>query len=231
VEDVHPDETDPPLGVLPLGGRTPLVFELLHGIPLYLHALRALVQVVPDAVLTAPADATERVRAEVERAHLEVRVLAEPDWWDVVRRAPGRGLLVHDALCPLASPEFLASVCRLAANRPDVSVAASRPVTDTVKTAVEGRIQGTIDREGLVALTSPILIAAPALAAAVGAGDRPGLDDFSSLLVWLRALGPVELVTAPSLARRVDDASAVNLLECVDELDRTMRAAIPDHAP
>jgi hypothetical protein len=41
-----------------------------------------------------------------------------------------------------------------------------------------------------------------------------------ALVAWLRERGPVELVTAPSLARRVDDASAVNLLECVDELRR-----------
>jgi hypothetical protein len=49
------------------------------------------------------------------------------------------------------------------------------------------------------------------------------VDDFARLAAWLRARGPVELVRAPSLARRVDDASAVNLLECVDELARRVR--------
>jgi hypothetical protein len=215
--------------VVPLGGRGPLVYEVLHGVPLYLHALRALAQVVREPALTAPVDDLDRVRAEVEQAGLPIRVLAEPDWWDVVRRSPERDLLVHDALCPLTSPEFLTSVCGLAASRPGVSVAASRAVTDTVKTAVDGRIQGTIDREGLVALSSPVLISASVLGTAVGAGESPALDDFSGLLTWLRTRGPVELVTAPSLARRVDDASAVHLLECVDELDRTLRAATPDH--
>jgi hypothetical protein len=46
------------------------------------------------------------------------------------------------------------------------------------------------------------------------------LSNFGELLSWLRGRGPVELVKGPSLARRVDDASAVNLLECVDEVGR-----------
>ena len=50
-------------------------------------------------------------------------------------------------------------------------------------------------------------------------GSTP-IADVVALVAWLRERGPVELVTAPSLARRVDDASAVNLLECVDELSR-----------
>jgi hypothetical protein len=93
-------------------------------------------------------------------------------------------------------------------------------VTDTVKTVVDERIHGTIDREGLAALIAPVLVAAPVLHGAVVAGDEPPLADFGELLGWLRARGPVELVKGPSLARRVDDASAVNLLECVDEVGR-----------
>ena len=43
------------------------------------------------------------------------------------------------------------------------------------------------------------------------------------LVGWLRERGPVELVVAPAIARRVDDASAVNLLESIDELGRRVR--------
>ena len=62
------------------------------------------------------------------------------------------GLLVHDALCPLASTDFIRGVRQQAAASPELSVLAYRPVTDTVKTVVDSRIQGTIDREGLAAL-------------------------------------------------------------------------------
>ena len=37
------------------------------------------------------------------------------------------------------------------------------------------------------------------------------------------SLRPVELLTAPAIARRVDDVGAVHLLEAVDELGRQLR--------
>jgi hypothetical protein len=135
----------------------------------------------------------------------------------------GAGLLVHDALCPLASTDFIRDVRLAAAATPGVSVLAYRPVTDTVKTVVDSRIQGTIDREGLAALVSPAVVAPAVVSAALADDDLPPIDDFVRLAGWLRARGVVDLVRAPSLARRVDDASSVNLLECVDELSRSVR--------
>ena len=134
-------------------------------------------------------------------------MVAQEEWWAAA--GTERALLVHDALCPLASAEFLTS---MAGHSGPGSVVAFRPVTDTVKTAVDGAIQGTIDRESLAAVTSPVLVAAAAL------DGEPPLGDFARLVGWLRERGPVELVVAPAIARRVDDASAVNLLESIDEL-------------
>ena len=71
-------------------------------------------------------------------------------------------LLVHDPLCPLTSAEFLAEVRRAGHHKPGVSLAAFRPVTDTVKTVVDERIHGTIAREGLAALLAPVLVVRPA---------------------------------------------------------------------
>lgn len=211
-------------GVLALAGRGDLPFASLHRVPLYLHALRALVDASSeDVVLVVGADDRPRVRDEVARTGLSVRVLTEATWWAHLRRERPGSLLVHDSLCPLASAEFLASVRRGSAMHPEVSRVAFRPVTDTVKTVVDERIQGTIDREGLAALISPCLVASTVLAAAVAADDEPPLHDFAELVGWLRQRGPVELVKGPSLARRVDDASAVNLLECVDEIARRVR--------
>jgi 2-C-methyl-D-erythritol 4-phosphate cytidylyltransferase len=206
-----------------VAGREDLPFALLHGVPLYLHALRSLVAASPEGVsVVVTADHEDRVRGEVLDAGLSVPVLGGDTWWsDAGPRLRG-SLLVHDPLCPLTSREFLAEVRRTGHENPGVSLAAFRPVTDTVKTVVDERIHGTIDREGLAALIAPVLIAAQVLRDAVAAADEPPLENFGELLGWLRSRGPVELVKGPSLARRVDDASAVNLLECVDEVGRSV---------
>ena len=203
------------------GGRLP--FSLLHRRPLYLHALEALAASgAAEIVVAVDEPELPRVAREVGRAGLRAEVVAGDAWWGRVRDA-STGLLVHDALCPLTSAEFLRDVRRDAAARPLVSRVAYRPVTDTVKTVVAERIQGTIDREGLAALVSPVVVSPGVLTAAAASGDAPPIHDFSRLVAWLRDRGEVELVRAPSLARRVDDASAVNLLECVDELARRVR--------
>ncbi|MDR7255542.1 2-C-methyl-D-erythritol 4-phosphate cytidylyltransferase [Nocardioides sp. BE266] len=219
-------------GVLAMAGRDGLPFASLHKAPLYLHALRSLAASgAAELVVAVDVADLDRVVREVRHAGLDAEVRAGSGWWDDLQaRDTSAGLLVHDALCPLASADFLRSV-RTGADRPDASVLAYRPVTDTVKTVVDSRIQGTIDREGLAALVSPAVIAPDVLAAAVAADERPPVDDFARLAGWLRDRGRVELVRAPSLARRVDDASSVNLLECVDELARrTRREPVSDAA-
>jgi 2-C-methyl-D-erythritol 4-phosphate cytidylyltransferase len=211
----------PAHAVLAVAGPDDLPFALLHGVPLYLHALRSLVAASPEGVsVVVGPEREDRVRAEVTDAGFCVPVLDRASWWALAGPRLRGSLLVHDPLCPLTSAEFLTEVRRTGHANPGVSLAAFRPVTDTVKTVVDERIQGTIDREGLAALIAPVLIAAPVLSGAVAAGDEPPLGNFGELLSWLRARGPVELVKGPSLARRVDDESAVNLLECVDEVGR-----------
>ncbi len=203
-------------GVLSLLGHASLGFETLHGEPLFVHALRALADALggePLVVVRRPDVA--RVAADVTRTGLAARVVAEEDWWEAA--GASHHLLVHDALCPLASAEFLMAV---AARAGTGSVVGFRPVTDTVKTAVDGAIQGTIDRESLAAVTSPVLVAVDTLDA------EPPLADFARLVGWLRERGPVDLVAAPAIARRVDDESAVNLLESIDELGRRVRPEV-----
>jgi 2-C-methyl-D-erythritol 4-phosphate cytidylyltransferase len=213
----------PAHAVLAVAGRDDLPFAPLHGVPLYLHALRSLVAASPEGVsVVVGAEHEHRVRDELTVAGLSTPVLASATWWAETGPKLTGSLLVHDPLCPLTSTEFLAEVRRAGHHKPGVSLAAFRPVTDTVKTVVDERIHGTIDREGLAALIAPVLIAAPVLRGAVAAGDEPPLSNFGELLGWLRSRGPVELVKGPSLARRVDDASAVNLLECVDEVGRSV---------
>lgn len=211
--------------LLAMAGRGRLPYASLHRSPLYLHALQALAGAGGhDVVVTVDEADRVRVTDEVRRAGVVADVRVGAGWWDRVRESDGAaGLLVHDALCPLASADFIRGLRRDADLDPESSLLAYRPVTDTVKTVLDSRIHGTIDREGLAALVSPAVVAPGVLIAASEADDRPPVHDFAQLAAWLRARGRVELVRAPSLARRVDDASAVNLLECVDELARRVR--------
>lgn len=215
--------------VLALAGRGRLPYAQLHKVPLYLHALKALAGSGDLAVVVAVDEADRaRVDAEVRHSGVSAEIRVGSGWWEHLRSCDlGAGLLVHDPLCPLASTDFIRDVRLQAAASAEVSVLAYRPVTDTVKTVVDSRIQGTIDREGLAALASPAVMAPRLLAVAMEEGDPPPIDDFARLAGWLRARGEVELVRAPSLARRVDDVSSVNLLECVDELARSVRRERP----
>ncbi|HET7431492.1 MAG TPA: 2-C-methyl-D-erythritol 4-phosphate cytidylyltransferase [Nocardioides sp.] len=206
--------------VVPLEGRGPLVYEVLHGRPLYVTAVRHVLDVAPDAVVLVSAGQRARVVEDLAAAGLRAPVLDAEQWWASLAAGAARALLVHDPLCPLAPPDLMARVCGQDAG---TSVAAVRPVTDTVKVAEAGRITGTIDRQTLAAVASPLLVAAPVLARALAAGDRPPLDDVARLVAWMRERGPVELLTAPAIARRVDDVGAVHLLEAVDELGRQLR--------
>jgi 2-C-methyl-D-erythritol 4-phosphate cytidylyltransferase len=149
-------------------------------------------------------------------------VCAEGDW------SPGTGpVLVHDPLCPLTPPEFLRSVVAAGAGAAPRPTMAFRPVTDTVKIADDSRIRGTVDRDTLAALSSPALLTRGLLERARAAGSgRPPLHEVTALLAWMRRHGEVELVRAPSMARRVDDESAVLVLQCVDELGRRTRTEL-----
>lgn len=208
--------------LLVVSGRAEVAFLEIHGETLFAHALRALAEAVPGRVLVA-VDAADRVRAEreVRRLRADATVRTGDSWWDVVRAAPGPGLLVHDVLCPLTPADFVAAVSRAADLDRDLPVAAYRPVTDTLKVVVDGQIEGTLDRETVVVLTSPVVVPDRALAAL---DEAPPVDDFVALAAFLRRRGELELVKAPSLGRRVDDSRAVHLLESVDEVARRVRA-------
>jgi 2-C-methyl-D-erythritol 4-phosphate cytidylyltransferase len=202
-------------------GRAEVAFLEIHGETLFVHALRALGEAVPGRVLVA-VDADHRVRAEreVRRLRADAVVLADGSWWDVVRASPERGLVVHDVLCPLTPAEFIATASRAADLDRRLPVAAFRPVTDTLKVVVEGQIEGTLDRETVVVLTSPVVLPDLFLA---DLEEPPPVDDFAALATFLRRSGELELVKAPSLGRRVDDPRAVHLLESMDEVARRVR--------
>lgn len=204
-------------GVLALTGRGRLPELTLHGTTLLAHGLRTLQEAVTGPVV-AVVDDDQRHRAAATLPS-EVQLL-DPQGWPTAELLTSETIVVHDPLCPLVPVGFMVELIALARANPGAAHAAFRPVTDTVKTVRESLIEGTIDREGLAAITAPVVLSARRLAV----GDAPPADDFAHLVAWLRSRGPVELVKGPSLGRRVDDAGSVGLLECVDEVGRRVRA-------
>jgi len=212
-----------------------LAFQELYGVPLYSHALRALIEAAGPVLVAVDDSDLRRVRAEVERWQLPADVLTLEACWPAVGESPGGALLVHDALCPLVTSEFLTSMVRRSWEQPTVSFVAVRAVTDTLKAVVDGHIQKTIDRDGLATVTSPLVV--PNEVLGESAGKRPPLADFVAMVDWLRDRGEVQLVRAPSLGRRVENARSIHLLECMDEVGRRVRAeaghssSVPEDRP
>lgn len=205
------------VGVVPLEGRGSLPFVDLHHEPLFLHAVRALVDVEPlggHVVVTAEPTQVAEAAALLERADLDVPVQDADRWW--ARLTGPLTVVLHDPLCPLVPTWFL-SGC-LAPGQPDGALVAFRPVTDTIKTVIDERIVDTLDRDRFGIVTSPVVFDHD------GDGERPApTADFAALATWLRERAQVRLRKAPSLGRRVDDPSAVNLLECMDEMAHAVR--------
>ncbi|WP_435746403.1 2-C-methyl-D-erythritol 4-phosphate cytidylyltransferase [Nocardioides sp. SYSU DS0663] len=126
----------------------------------------------------------------------------------------GEPVVLHDALCPMTPPDFIAA-CLARAVEQDVVVVGTRPVTDTVKQVADGSVGPTVDRAGLRAVTSPVVLPAGVVARL----EALPSTDFAELVQDLRARFPVELADAPPAARRVADEDDVRLLEALTAPD------------
>lgn len=172
------------LGLVLEADRGALPFALIHGEPLVAAAAWALGEAgvtLVDATVT----------------------------WDGLARAD-EPLVLHDALCPMTPPDFIAA-CLARAVAADGVVVGVRPVTDTVKEIVDGMIGDTLDRDALVAVASPIALPASVVAALDG---LPSVDPVA-LVGALRERFEVELVEAPPAGRRVGSLDDVLLLEAL----------------
>jgi 2-C-methyl-D-erythritol 4-phosphate cytidylyltransferase len=129
--------------------------------------------------------------------------------WDAVIDA-GTPFVLHDALCPMTPPAFLAS-CVAHADASSVVTVGVRPVTDTVKQLRDGLVGDTVDRTSLVQVVSPIVLPAAVVAALDGVPD----GDFAELVAALAERFPVETLEAPAEARRVADEADLRVLEAL----------------
>ena len=115
----------------------------------------------------------------------------------------------------MTPPAFLAACLERAreTGRPVVGV---RPVTDTVKVVADGRPVGrgeTLDRDGLLAVASPLVI--PAAVAGI-AGAMAVAPTSPGLVADLAAAGhAVETLEAPPEGRRVSSPDDVRLLDAL----------------
>jgi hypothetical protein len=174
----------PSLGVVLEQDRGSLPFALVHGEPLVACAAWAL----------GEADVT--------------LVDAGTPWSSVV--AGGEPVVLHDPLCPLTPPGFIAGCVAYAAETGQVVVAV-RPVTDTVKAVEDGFVGATLDRDGLLQVCSPVVLPAEVVAALMG---PPGSDLFG-LVTQLSAEFGVTPVEAPPAARRIQNEDDLRLLEAL----------------
>ncbi|MBA2954472.1 hypothetical protein GON03_09070 [Nocardioides sp. MAH-18] len=175
------DEPTPALGTVVDEGRGRLPYALIHGEALVAAAAWAL----GEAGVT-PVDTGTPWRAVAEA---------------------GEPFVLHDPLCPMTPPDFIATCVERAVEHACVVVGV-RPVTDTVKVVEGGVVGETVDREGLVAVASPIVLP-PAVLEQL---QEPPATDFVELVTELRRRFPVELVEAPPSARRVGSEDDVRLL-------------------
>ena len=177
-------DVPPALGMILDEERGSLPYALIHGEPLVACAAWAL----GEAGVT-PLDAGLR--------------------WSSVRGA-GEPLVLHDPLCPMTPVDFIAECVRRAL-ADDAVVVGTRPVTDTVKVLADGLVGDTVDREGLRALASPVVLPPSVVAAMV---DAP-THDLVGLVTGLARSHRVVLVEAPASARRVSSLDDLLLLEAL----------------
>ena len=161
-----------PLGIVPTDARGSLPYALVHGESLVAAASWALSS------------------AEVELFDYLVPFEAVQD--------ADRALVIHDPLCPLTPAAFIEEAVA-ECERTGAVVVGVRPVTDTVKEYDGTRLGATVDREGLVCITSPVVLPA----AVVAALDHLDTDDLPALVAQLSQRFPVRHLPAPALGRRI----------------------------
>jgi len=134
--------------------------------------------------------------------------------WPSVQ-ALGTTVVLHDPLCPLVAASVLAGA--VADSATGQVIVGSRPVTDTVKAVTHETVQGSVDRELVVEIASPVVLP-PAVVA--GLSDWPAVSDFPALVTSLLERFPVRFVEVPPLGRRVTDEDALFVLTRMAELQR-----------
>lgn len=207
---------------MPLLGRSPLACRSYDGRALFLSAVDALATVAHPPVVVLSDDVQAAHAGDALARYSFVVDLAEiPRDEDRLRAVAGNAgvVVLHDPLCPLVSPASLRQLLRTWV--PGTATVAVRPVVDTVKAASGGVISGTVDRDGLRIVTSPIVLPAALFCDVPDLSET--LGDFGTLVQWLRSRCAVVLPVAPSASRRIEDVSSMRLVSAIDAVGHRLR--------
>jgi 2-C-methyl-D-erythritol 4-phosphate cytidylyltransferase len=121
-------------------------------------------------------------------------------------------VVIHDPLCPGVSTASMRWLIEFWS--PGTVTVAVRPVVDTVKAVDDGVVAGTLNREGLRMISSPLVMPADRIAAMPQLVER--LADLASLVATLRRACEMVLVPVDPSSGRIQDPSSVALLEALD---------------
>lgn len=138
--------------------------------------------------------------------------------WELVAER-GEAVLLHDPLCPMTPPSFLAR-CADRAGVEDRIIVGVRPVTDTVKVVRDQTLGETVDRDALLAICSPVVLPPSVVEDLFAAGGPLPATDFLELVATLRERygdERVEFVEAPPEARRVGSDEDIAVLAALTE--------------
>lgn len=147
-----------------LGGGRPKQFRMVGGVPLLVFTLRVLARVreVEGIVVAAPPEAVEVTRRLLQR-HRIPRVVdvvpggrerQESVWLALQAIPPDAAMIVvHDAVRPFITGSLVQRV--IAEARRHGAAICGLPVLETVKQVREGRVEATVDREGLWLVQTP----------------------------------------------------------------------------
>ncbi|MET0998852.1 MAG: 2-C-methyl-D-erythritol 4-phosphate cytidylyltransferase [Marmoricola sp.] len=188
------DEIPEPLGVVPIDGRGSLPFALVHG----------------ESLVAAASWALTPAGAKLFDYGVSFAGVQDAE----------QMLVIHDPLCPLTPAAFIEEAIE-ESRRTGAVVVGVRPVTDTVKEydagqdPTPGRLGGTLDRDELMCVTSPVVLPASVVAAL----DDLVLDDLAELVADLSRRFPVRHLPAPALGRRIVDEDDLDVLSAFSATD------------
>jgi 2-C-methyl-D-erythritol 4-phosphate cytidylyltransferase len=191
-----------------LGRRTPKQFLRVGAAPILALTLRHFIRhpAVRGVVVAAPAAHVARTRRLVGRAGgRRVSVVSggatrqESVWLALQAAPPAELVLVHDAVRPFIDRRLIDAV--LAAAAEHGAAICALPLAETVKRVREGRVEATVDREGLWAVQTPQAFRAALLREAHDKARRDGVAGTDDAMLVERLGHPVRVV--PGLAGNV----------------------------
>jgi 2-C-methyl-D-erythritol 4-phosphate cytidylyltransferase len=204
-------------------GEKNKLFEELCGLPVFAHSIENFMAICPlgNIVLTAPEKDLPEFSRLLEKnlpdAKIKIVCGGDTRMKSVINGLDAlpdgiKIVAVHDAARPLASSELLKK-CYEACLEHGASVA-SKPVTDTIKTADENCFStGTLDRSTLWAMETPQVFPLEALRNACEMATEKGMDFTDDAGVMEFAGHPVYLLNNPDFNIKITYKGDIPLAE------------------